>query len=51
MISLAKRENEKLFKEGLNKLREEMNEEVRNVVDQKFKESNQYTDKLLNRSE
>ena len=51
MISLAKKENTKQFKEGLKKLREEINQQIKNTVDQKSKENNQYTDKLLNRSE
>ena len=51
MISIAKKENAKQFKEGLKKLREEINQQIKNTVDQKSKENNQYTDKLLNRSE
>ena len=51
MISLAKKENTKQFKEGLKKLREEINQQIKNTVDQKSKENIQYTDKLLNRSE
>jgi len=51
MISLAKKENEKTLKEGLGKLKVEVEEEIKNAVNQKTKESNQYTDKSTNRSE
>ena len=50
MISLSKKENEKAFKENLSKLRGEINEEIKNIVNQKSKETSQYTDKSLSRS-
>ena len=51
MIAIAKKENEKQFKEELNKLKVSLQEETSALVVQKGKESALYAEKIVNRSE
>ena len=51
MIALAKKENEKILKEELNRLKSEIQEEIKTAVGQKGKECNLYCDKAVGRSE
>lgn len=49
MIALSKKETEKYFKEQISKQNSQSAEAIRQLISQKNKESNQYTDKAINR--
>jgi hypothetical protein len=51
MVALAKKENEKQFKEDLSKVKSELQEEMATALAQRGKESTIYTDKVAARSE